>query len=90
MEKLVEKIQEYIQEYGTFNIEEVDTIRDVFHNGNKITYFDLDVVKVEHENNQPEYVFYRNLNENTLLDILYVVMEWKHKWDKKLKNENNG
>ncbi len=88
MEKLVEKIQEYIREYGTFNIEEINTKREVVHEGCKVTYFDLDVVKVERDE-KPEYVFYRNLNEDTLLDVLYVTMEYKEMWDEKLKNEDN-
>ncbi len=88
MEKIVETIQKYIRECGTFNIEEVDTIREVTHEGFKVTYFDLDVVKVERDE-EPEYVFYRDLDIDTLLDILSVAPEWKYKWDAKLKNENN-
>jgi len=88
MGKLVERIEEYIREYGAFNIENVDTPKKVFHEGCEITYFDLGSVKVERKD-KTEYVFYHDLNEDTLLDILYVAMEWKHKWDAKLKEEDN-
>jgi hypothetical protein len=86
MEKLIERIEEYIRECGSFNIEEVDTTKKVFHEGTELTYFDLSggLKKTDEEN---KLFWYNELNEDTLLDILYVVMEWKHKWDIKLKNE---
>ena len=80
MEELINRIQEYIRELGAFDIENVDTIRRVGHEGYSITYFDLDVVKVNYPN-VPEYVFYKDLHQDTLLEILYIAMEYKHKWE---------
>lgn len=85
-EKLIERIEEYIREYGAFKIEEVNTNSEVRHEGCEVTYFDLWQVKVEREDKN-EYIFYRDLPEDTLLDILYVAMAWKNQWDEKEKNE---
>ncbi len=90
MEKIIVRIQEYIKELGAFDIENVDTIRKVEYEGYSITYFDLDVVKVNYPN-EPEYVSYKDLHQDTLLEILYIAMEYKHKWDTyENKKQNNG
>lgn len=84
MEKILVKIEEYIREIGTFKIEDVDTRRVVKYNGHEIKYFDLDCVRVDMPN-KSEYVFYKDLDEDTLLEILYIIMEFNHKldeWDK--------
>lgn len=81
MKELITRIQRYIRELGAFDIENVDTNKVVEFGGNKITYFDLDVVKVMYDNNRFEYVFYRNLDEDTLVVILEVLKEYKHKWE---------
>lgn len=80
MEELINRIQEYIRELGAFDIENVDTKRKVKHEGYEVTYFDLDVAKVNYPN-EPEYVSYKDLHQDTLLEILYIAMEYKHKWD---------
>lgn len=89
MEKLVDRIQEYIRELGTFKIEDVETRRVVKYDGYEIKYFDLDCVRVDMPD-KSEYVFYKDLDDDTLLEILYILMEYKHKWDtyenKKYKN----
>lgn len=90
MEKLVEIIQGYIRELGTFKIEDVETRRVVKYEGYEIKYFDLDSVRVEMENTS-EYVFYKDLDEDTLLEILYIAMEYKYKWDTyENQKQNNG
>lgn len=81
MEELITRIQEYIRELGAFDIENVDTNKVVEFGGNKITYFDLDVVKVVYDDNRFEYVFYKDLHQDVLLEILYIAMEYKHKWE---------
>jgi hypothetical protein len=88
MEKLIERIEGYIREYGSFNIDEVKTTKKVFHEGTELRYFDLSggLKKTDEEN---KLFWYNELNEDTLLDILSIVMEWKHNWDEKEKNENN-
>ena len=88
MEKLIERIEEYIRECGSFNIENVDTPKKVFYGGTEITYFDLGTARVGQGKNA-NFVFYHDLDEDTLLEILYIAMEWKHKWDEKEKNENH-
>jgi hypothetical protein len=80
MEELITRIQEYIRELGAFDIENVDTRKKVSHEGYSITYFDLDVVKVNYPN-EPEYVSYKDLHQDVLLEILYIAMEYKHKWE---------
>lgn len=92
MEELITRIQRYIRELGALDIENVDTNKVVEFGGNKITYFDLDVVKVVYDNNRFEYVFYRDLSEDTLVVILEVLKEYKHKWEQydNFKNKKHG
>lgn len=87
MKELITRIQRYIRELGAFDIENVDTNKVVEFGGNKITYFDLDVVKVVYDNDRFEYVFYRDLSEDTLVVILEVLKEYKHKWEQYKKSE---
>lgn len=81
MKELITRIQRHIRKLGAFDIENVDTNKVVEFGGNKITYFDLDVVKVMYDNNRFEYVFYKDLSKDTLVVILEVLKEYKHKWE---------
>ena len=91
MEELITRIQRYIRELGTFKIEDVETRKVVKHKGYEIKYFDLDSVRIEMENIS-EYVFYKDLHQDTLVVILEVLKEYKHKWGQydNFKNKKNG
>lgn len=88
MEKLVATIKRYIKKYGAFNIEEVDTKQVVSVNGGFINYFDLNMARVQYEEGSDVY-FYNELDEDTLLDILSVCMEYAAKWDYHLNKKQN-
>lgn len=79
MEKLIEFIKKNISEIGSFNMEYTDIKRGIKVNGGIIQHFGQDSVRIDYKEKRSKYVFYRELTDDTLLEILYVVMRYKRK-----------
>jgi len=60
-------------------MEYTDIKREIKVNGGIIQHFGQDFVRVDFKDKRSQHIFYRNLTDDVLLEIVYVVLRYKTK-----------
>lgn len=81
MKKLIGKLTEYNDKYGSFFIHQTADGQGVPYDGGVISYFSHGVCSITYPDGKKELLLYQNLSVDTLLDILLVVMRYAEKMD---------
>ena len=79
MEKLVEYVKKKISEVGSFNAEYALENKRVNYKGGTIEFYGKDFIKVSYGEGSYVDIPFMNLDFDTLLDILNVVMMYSKK-----------